>query len=308
MAKRRDSEAKSVQTAAQSALFSVDAATDAPLTVETPKLEVAGEAPRIEKIELPKIELPNVDLPKREFSKAELPKTDTFAAAAEPAPKVLAAEAPRTPLHRFALAASLACAAVLGALAGAAATAALQPAAPISSGTDDSRALREAVVRLSSEVTALKAGIETTNRNTAGQLAKLADRFDRAEKAQAEPAARLAKVAETLDRLERRPAAAPPVVAAPEVTGSTTVEKQQGKPPVAEGWRLREFHAGRALVESRSGELYDVGPGSNLPGLGKVETIKREDGRVVVVTPKGIIVSSLDQPRRSPYFYPAFRY
>ena len=116
-------------------------------------------------------------------------------------------------------------------------------------------------------------------------------------------------MAETLDRLERRPAAAPPVVAAPEVTGSTTVEKQQGKPPVAEGWRLREFHAGRALVESRSGELYDVGPGSNLPGLGKVETIKREDGRVVVVTPKGIIVSSLDQPRRSPpYFYPAFRY
>ena len=38
------------------------------------------------------------------------------------------------------------------------------------------------------------------------------------------------------------------------------------------------------MVESRNGTLFEVGPGSNLPGLGRVEAIKRENGRVVVVT------------------------
>ena len=92
------------------------------------------------------------------------------------------------------------------------------------------------------------------------------------------------------------------IPAAADTTGSvTTVEKQQGKPPVLDGWKLRDFYAGRAVIENRNGELYEVGPGSNLPGLGKVEAVKREDGRVVVVTPKGIIASAFEQ-RRPPYY------
>ena len=84
----------------------------------------------------------------------------------------------------------------------------------------------------------------------------------------------------------------------------TTVEKQQSQPPVVEGWKLHDYRAGRALVESRSGTLYEIGPGSNLPGVGKVETIKRIDGKVVITTPKGTITSSLELPRRRPYFRP----
>jgi hypothetical protein len=38
-----------------------------------------------------------------------------------------------------------------------------------------------------------------------------------------------------------------------------------------------------------------------VPGLGKVETIKRENGKVVVVTQSGIIAASLEQ-RRPPYY------
>jgi hypothetical protein len=37
--------------------------------------------------------------------------------------------------------------------------------------------------------------------------------------------------------------------------------------------------------------VFEVVPGANLPGLGKVETIRRHDGRWVVMTPKGMIVS-----------------
>jgi hypothetical protein len=76
----------------------------------------------------------------------------------------------------------------------------------------------------------------------------------------------------------------------PEATGSIA-EKQPPKPAVVEGWILRDIHDGFALVEGRRG-MMEVGPGSNIPGVGRVETIKKQDGRWIVVTPKGIIVSA----------------
>ena len=51
-------------------------------------------------------------------------------------------------------------------------------------------------------------------------------------------------------------------------------------------------HDGRAMVESGRYGIYEVGPGAPLPGVGKVEAVRRQDGRWVVVTPKGLIVSS----------------
>jgi hypothetical protein len=204
------------------------------------------------------------------------------------------------------LAASVALAVIVGALAGAAATAGLSGDKPASANaaaalSDETSTLRERVVRLSGDVATLKAGIETANRAAANQLNKIGERLERAEKAQAEPAAKLAKIADSLDRLERRTAA----VAAPDMTGSvTTIEKQQAKPPVIEGWRLHDYYAGRAVLESRSGVLFEVGPGSNLPGVGKVETIKRVDGKIVITTPKGIITSSLEPERRGRYHLP----
>src|SRR6185437_10602556 len=108
-----------------------------------------------------------------------------------------------------------------------------------------------------------------------------------------------------IDRLDHRQQQAA-VTPAPEATGSVTPPKEESKPPVAEGWRLRDFYTGRAVVQSRNGTLFEVGPGSNLPGLGKVESIKRENGKVVVLTHSGMIVASLEV-RRVPY-YPPYRY
>jgi hypothetical protein len=59
---------------------------------------------------------------------------------------------------------------------------------------------------------------------------------------------------------------------------------------VVDGWVLRNVSGGSALVEGRPG-LIQVMPGDSLPGVGRVETIKREDGRWVVVTARGLIVS-----------------
>jgi hypothetical protein len=46
---------------------------------------------------------------------------------------------------------------------------------------------------------------------------------------------------------------------------------------------------GNALIEGRSG-VYEVHTGDPVPGLGRVDAIRRQDGRWVVVTSKGLIV------------------
>jgi hypothetical protein len=208
------------------------------------------------------------------------------------------------------LAASVALATVLGILAGTAATVTLMPGKPapapaVAAVSDETLALQEKIARLSGDFAALKSGLDAANRTATTQLSKIGERLDRAEKAQQEPSAKLAKIMEALDRLERRTTSAALPVSAPDVTGSvTSIEKQQSKPPAIEGWRLRDFYAGRAILESRTGTLYEVGPGSTLPGVGKVETIKRIDGKFVITTPKGTITAALEPPRRPAYHLP----
>ena len=204
-----------------------------------------------------------------------------------------------------ALAASLVAAVLVGAFAGGVATFEIarhaMPADPSAALAGETHALKQQVAQLTGELAAFKAGTESADRAASRQLARIGERLDRAEKAQAEPAARIARIAESVDRLERR-------AVSPDITGSvTTVEKQPAKPPEVEGWKLLDYHGGRALVENRSGRIYDVGPGSSLPGVGKIETIKRVDGKVVVATAKGVITSSLEPsppPRRRTYYMP----
>jgi hypothetical protein len=207
----------------------------------------------------------------------------------------------------------IALAVVVGALAGAAATVSLThdgSAETSLAAIHENRALRDSVAQLGSELATLKAGIASAQRHTNVQFGRLAERLDRAEKAQAEPAAKLAKIQDSLDRLDRRQqlaAATPAPAPAPTsyITGSIAA-KEETRPPLAEGWRMRDFYAGRAVVQSRNGTLFEVGPGSHLPGLGRVESIKRENGRVVVVAQNGTIAGSVAQ-RRPTYLLP-YRY
>jgi hypothetical protein len=59
-------------------------------------------------------------------------------------------------------------------------------------------------------------------------------------------------------------------------------------------WSIHGSRNGYVYVQGH-GDIYQVAPGTPLPGLGPVEQIKRQDGRWVVVTPKGIIVSKRDR-------------
>jgi hypothetical protein len=143
------------------------------------------------------------------------------------------------------------------------------------------------------ELATLKASLDGATRGANGQFAKIADRLDRVEHAQAEPSAKLSHIADALDRLEKKNVAAAAPAAAPETTGSIG-----GAPANVDGsksdkllqdWIVQDVRRGHALVASRFGGVFDVTAGSTLPGLGHVQTIKRQDGQWVVVTDKGLI-------------------
>ena len=147
----------------------------------------------------------------------------------------------------------------------------------------DVNLLKESLHRVRGEVAALKTTTDQVTKAST-QVGKIGDRLDRIEKAQAEPAAKIAKLSEAVDKLKNQPAPA-------DVTGSIAEPKPEPKkPPILEGWALRDIQNGIALVQGPQG-LFDVEPGDPLPGLNRVEAIRREGGRWVVVTKKGLIVT-----------------
>jgi hypothetical protein len=165
--------------------------------------------------------------------------------------------------------------------------------------TEDSRVLKESIARITADVAALKAAVDTSGRSANSQLVKLGDRLDRFERAQAEPAAKLAKLAEAIDRIERRTPGPNAAAAAHDTTGAIAavapsapqaMAVRDAGPPVLEGWIVRSVYNGEALIQGRLG-LVAVARGDTLPGLGRIENIRRQDGRWVVVTTKGLIVA-----------------
>jgi hypothetical protein len=206
-----------------------------------------------------------------------------------------------------ALAAVVALAAVAGALGGALATAGLAHFTGGDTATAANRALEASVARIDADMLTLKASVEHSSKMGMSQFNKTSDRLDRVERAQLEPAVKLAKLSEAVDRLRAAPpvvqapvVAAPAPVAAREVTTSITPaaaaarsnppRDEVARLPTVEGWVLRGVANGVALIESRRG-IYEVYAGDAVPGAGRVDAIRRQDGRWVVVTSKGLIVA-----------------
>ncbi len=203
--------------------------------------------------------------------------------------------------RRFAaVAAVVALATVAGALGGALVTSALIHGSDVASGN---HTLETSVARIDADILALKAGLENNAKLGMNHFSKTSDRLDRIEKAQAEPAAKLAKLSEAVDKLRGAPV--PPqatVAAAPapakEVTGSVSPpappaaapKTEVARLPTVEGWFLRDVANGGALIDGRRG-IYEVYAGDFVPGLGRVDAIRRQNGRWVVVTSKGLIVA-----------------
>ncbi|WP_407119260.1 hypothetical protein [Bradyrhizobium sp. LMG 9283] len=309
----------------------IDAPSIAPDHEAPPKPDpVKAEAPKVAppRIEVPKFEAKidaktdaktdtNTEVnPEPKLGKLiVMPPADRAWERDEFAPHVKADEPRETGSKRrlSAMAAVVAIAAGVGAISGALATAGMMhfasPAqAPVQ--VADTSALNASVARIDADLVALKANVEQSSKIGVSQFNRANDRLDKLEKAQAEPLARIAKLSETVDKLRATPPAAPAQAAAApakETTGSiaptqlataaaapapapAAPKTEVGRLPTIEGWRLRNAGNGGALIEGRDG-LYEVYPGDPIPGVGRVDAIRRQDGRWVVVTSRGLIVA-----------------
>jgi hypothetical protein len=245
-------------------------------------------------------DLPIVESPKLDGSEGVAAPAIAAAkeGAAEPSGET-GASASLSRSRRFALlAASVVCAAMLGSLIGslsASGLAHLWSSAPAAANLAQANTLPAIKAELA-ELATLKANLDVATRSANSQLAKIADRLDRVERAEIEPAVKLAHIVEAVDRLEKKAATASVAPAAPETTGSIA-SSQAASSPVAtklpdrplQGWVVQEVRGGRVLVASRYGGVFEVVTGAILPGLGRVETIKRQDGQWIVVTERGLI-------------------
>jgi hypothetical protein len=275
-------------------------ASGAPGKVETTKTETVSVPPieiaetKTETIAARKIELASIEAPQLAPQIHEItPSAGGDAATADDAAREPAEESAAPYVSRFSvLAASLALAAALGAMVGAliayglARPVAIPAVAAGRTALEHIQALKENVVQARVELAALKLSIDSANRNTGAQLTRISERIDRVERSQVEPAAKLTKALDTLERLSRGEASSK------DVTGSVVAPASgvnQSKPAAVEGWVVRDVYRGTALIEGRMGVI-EVDQGDVVPGLGRVDAIRKQDGRWVVVTPKGLIM------------------
>jgi hypothetical protein len=226
-----------------------------------------------------------------------------YGEAAKEQPSATAAPAAQPRSWRFALlAATIALAAAVGSFVGSltgAGVGRLVPEAAPSTNTADAGNILRAVKSELAELSAMKSNLDGSIRNANTQFVAIAERLDRVERAATNPAAQLAHIADAVDRLNK-------INAAPETTGSiapmttapmttTPMTTPPAEPKIVEriveDWVVQDVRGDRALVEGRNGSLFEVGAGSILPGVGRVEAVKRQDGQWVVVTARGVITS-----------------
>jgi hypothetical protein len=288
----------------------------ASVEVESPRLAPDQDetSPRPD---APKVEAVTVEPPKVEAAKMEPPQIPGKLLVMSPGERTwnreeagakpeAAGEATSGKRRMSAMAAVVALATVAGAVGGALATTGLGYLTGGNSVVANSSALESSVARIDADVAALKTSVEHTSKMGMSQFNKTSDRLDKVEKAQVEPAAKLARLSEAVEKLRAAPVPAA-VAAAPavpkEVTGSIAPPATAAAPvplpapapeiarlPTVEGWAIRDVGRGGALIESRRG-IFEVYAGDSIPGLGRIDAIRRQDGKWVVVTSKGLIVA-----------------
>jgi hypothetical protein len=204
-----------------------------------------------------------------------------------------------------ALAAVVALAAVAGALGGALATAGVMHFAGAAS---TSRAIRSRsfVARIDADILALKAGSSRRPGSAIAGTTSPATASTGSRRRRPSPPPGSPGSAKPLrSSRPRRRCRSQPLRRGKGVTGSIAPrQRRRSLPPfrcprrspkwrglpTVEGWVLREVADGGALIEGRKG-IYEVYAGDPVPGLGRVDAIRKQDGRWVVVTSKGLIVA-----------------
>jgi hypothetical protein len=180
---------------------------------------------------------------------------------------------------RFALvAASIAFAGAFGAMAGALGMSLMTPPPQVEA--IDLTVVQGAMASLRNELSTIKSSVENSNRDVNEQLAKFTERLEQ----------RIPTPA--------RPSAQAPGRAPGDVTGAVRPQAlatpSAPRPRIIEGWALRRVSRGTAIIQGHEGAI-EVAAGDVVPGIGRIDSIRRLDGRWVVLTHGGMITT---QPPR----------
>lgn len=157
--------------------------------------------------------------------------------------------------------------------------------------------LRKQLSGVSENLDGLRTAVDQSSKATNDRFGRFAENLDRIERVSSSSTVKLDKLA-LAQAQAPAPAMAPsqppaPMmasVAATEITGSVPPSERAPR-KVVKGWSVRQAYEGIAILQSPNG-VVEVVLGQQVPGLGRIEDIKNENGRLVVEASGGVVIYS----------------
>ncbi|MGY8634197.1 hypothetical protein RAD15_17100 [Bradyrhizobium sp. 14AA] len=183
-----------------------------------------------------------------------------------------------------------------------------QPAQNNVAANAEIRILRETVAQLRKQVSGvsenldgLRTAVDQSSKATNDRFGRFAENLDRIERVSSSSTVKLDKLAQAQAQApapavaQSQPSQPMPMmasVAAPEITGSVSPSERASAPrKTVKGWSVRQAYEGIAILQGPNGVIETV-LGQQVPGLGRIEEIRNENGRLVVESSGGVIYSS----------------
>jgi hypothetical protein len=180
-----------------------------------------------------------------------------------------------------------------------------QPAQSNVAANTEIRNLRETVAQLrkqmsgvSDNLDGLRTAVDQSSKATNDRFGRFGENLDRIERVSSSSTVKLDKLAlaqaqaPTPAASQTQPMPMMASVAAPEITGSVSPSERMSVPrKTIKGWSVRQAYEGIAILQGPNGVVEAV-LGQQVPGLGRIEEIKNENGRLVVESSGGVIYSS----------------
>jgi hypothetical protein len=223
-------------------------------------------------------------------------------------PAVIVAKppAPRPPWVAPLAGLAIAVALVISACTGVIAYMTTQPSKTSGTTSADIRNLRDTVVQLRRQVSGvsesldgLRTSVDLSSKATTDRFGRFADNLDRIERASSSSTAKLDRLAQATVAAPAMSPAQPPAQSMPliasagsgvDTTGSVLPSERGSAPKkVVKGWSVRQAYEGIAILQGPNG-LVEAILGQQVPGLGHIEEISNENGRLVVLSSSGAIL------------------
>ena len=163
--------------------------------------------------------------------------------------------------------------------------------------------LRKQVAGVSENLDGLRTAVDLSSKATNDRFGRFAENLDRIERVSSSSTAKLDRLAQSQAQVPapvtsqpQPPVPSMPLMAsaasAPEFTGSTSPpERASATRKPVKGWAVRQAYEGVAILQGPNGVVEAV-LGQQVPGLGRIEEIGSENGRLVVLSSGGAIYSA----------------